>query len=87
LRHTYGTWRAIRGDDIIKIRFARGHTDLATTQRYINEAHVFDVAHFGVPFGPLPELRSNYVEHDAKAAKPLWPLRGLNSDTLTGRGF
>ncbi len=38
LRHTYGTWRAIRGDDVIKIRFAMGHTDLQTTQRYINEA-------------------------------------------------
>ncbi len=54
LRHTYGTWRAIRGDDIIKIRFAMGHTDLTTTQRYINEAHVFGGAAFGVPFGPLP---------------------------------
>jgi integrase len=54
LRHTYGTWRAIRGDDIIKIRFAMGHTDLTTTQRYINEAHVFEGARFGTPFGPLP---------------------------------
>jgi integrase len=56
LRHTYGTWRAIRGDDVIKIRFAMGHTDLTTTQRYINEAHVFEGARFGVPFGPLPSL-------------------------------
>jgi integrase len=54
LRHTYGTWRAIRGDAIQKIQFAMGHTDLKTTQRYINEALVFDVAKFGVPFGPLP---------------------------------
>ena len=54
LRHTYGTWRAVRGDEIIKIRFAMGHTDLQTTQRYINEAQVFG-DRFGVPFGPLPE--------------------------------
>lgn len=54
LRHTYGTWRAIRGDNIIHIRSAMGHVDLETTQRYINESVVFDRARFGVPFGPLP---------------------------------
>lgn len=67
LRHGYGTHRAIRGDDVIKIRFAMGHTDLATTQRYINEAHAFE-RDFGAPFGPLPaavisrlEYRTNFV--------------------------
>jgi hypothetical protein len=54
LRHTYGTWRAIRGDAVQRIQFSMGHTDLQTTQRYINEANVFDPARFGVPFGPLP---------------------------------
>jgi integrase len=78
LRHTYGTWRAIRGDDVIKIRFAMGHTDLETTQRYINEAQVFDTDHFGVPFGPLRELISNNGKTVRKYAKSLWPLRDSN---------
>ena len=36
-RHTYGTWRVTRGDDVVKIRFAMGRTDLAATRRHINE--------------------------------------------------
>lgn len=69
LRHTYGTWRAIRGDNAIHIRFSMGHTDLETTQRYINEALVFDVARFGVPFGPLP------VESLLKRCSNDWIMR------------
>src|SRR5581483_3759451 len=42
LRHTYGTWRAVRGDDTMKISRAMGHTNVETTQRYINDAEVFD---------------------------------------------
>jgi integrase len=81
LRHTYGTLRAIRGDDVIKIRFAMGHTDLTTTQRYINEAHVFEGARFGVPFGPLPPCilnRTDNVWRGAKCSKVLRPQRELN---------
>ncbi len=54
LRHTYGTWRAIRGAEVVKIQRALGHTDLATTQRYINEAQSFEGAGFGSVFAPLP---------------------------------
>jgi len=53
LRHTGITWRAVRGDEPLKIQRAAGHTNLSTTQRYINEAETFDAAAFGVPFGPL----------------------------------
>jgi Phage integrase family len=56
LRHTYATLRAIRSDDVVKIRFAVGHTDIATTMRYVNAAQSFEGARFGVPFGPLPPL-------------------------------
>jgi integrase len=81
LRHTYGTLRAIRGDDVIKIRFAMGHTDLTTTQRYINEAHVFEGARFGVPFGPLPPSlfnRGDYVIRGSNSSKLQRPQRELN---------
>jgi integrase len=55
LRHTGITWRAVRGDDPLKVQRASGHTDLRTTQRYINEAQTFeDAATFGVPFPALP---------------------------------
>jgi hypothetical protein len=35
----FGIAGAIRGDVVVKIRFAMGHSDLATTQRYINDPH------------------------------------------------
>lgn len=55
LRHTGITWRAVRGDEPLKVQRASGHSDLRTTQRYINEAQTFeDAGVFGVPFAPLP---------------------------------
>ena len=53
LRHTGITWRAIRGDDFLKVQRAAGHTNPKTTQRYINEAETFDAAVFGEVFPPL----------------------------------
>lgn len=53
LRATGITWRAIRGDDALKIQRAVGHRSLATTQRYIREAEVIG-ANIGEPFPPLP---------------------------------
>jgi len=54
LRHTGITWRAVRGDDPIKIMRAAGHSDMKTTQLYINEAQTFeDAGTFGEPFPPL----------------------------------
>lgn len=55
LRHTYGTWRAIRGDDPLRIQRAMGHSDLETTQRYINEAETFDPSFGARVFAPLGE--------------------------------
>lgn len=89
LRHTYGSWCAIRGDDVIKIRFAMGHTDITTTQRYINEAHVFGSDNFGAPFSPLPSgifdglrYRSNYVIREPKSATSCGPS-GTQSRTCS----
>lgn len=54
LRHTGITWRAVRGDEPLKVQRAAGHSDLRTTQRYINEAQTFeDTGTFGEPFPPL----------------------------------
>ena len=54
LRHSYATWRAVRGDDPMKVSRACGHSDMATTQIYINEAETFEDAQtFGEPFPAL----------------------------------
>jgi integrase len=53
LRHTGITWRAVRGDEPLKVQRAAGHDDLATTQRYINEAQTFEGVLFGQPFPPV----------------------------------
>ena len=55
LRHTGVTWRAVRGDPPKKIQRAAGHSDSRTTDIYINEAEVFDLAAFGQVFAPLPD--------------------------------
>lgn len=89
LRHTYGTWRAIRGDDLTKISRAMGHSTTAMTEKYVNEAEAFGM--LGQPFGPLPELRTelgpNNGPYSAQARGTTWPLRGSNPDALSGRGF
>ena len=56
LRHTGITWRAIRGDDAKKIQRGAGHSEAAMTDRYINEAQIFDRVSFGEVFPPLPDL-------------------------------
>ena len=53
LRATGITWCAIRGDDPLKIMQRAGHSDFATTQRYIREAENVR-AGFGDVFPPLP---------------------------------
>jgi integrase len=53
LRHTGITWRAVRGDEPLKVQRAAGHDDLATTQRYINEAQTFEGVRFGEAFPPV----------------------------------
>ncbi len=54
LRHTGITWRALRGDEPLKVQRAAGHDDLRTTQRYINEAQTFEGATFGEVFPEVP---------------------------------
>jgi len=53
LRATGITWRAVRGDDPLKIQRAVGHKSLETTQGYIREAEVIG-RDIGEPFAPLP---------------------------------
>ncbi|RYE94985.1 MAG: hypothetical protein EOO75_00490 [Myxococcales bacterium] len=53
LRATGITWRAVRGDDPLKIQRAAGHSDLATTQGYIRVAEDLG-EEFGQVFAPLP---------------------------------
>ncbi|MFO0563843.1 MAG: site-specific integrase [Polyangiales bacterium] len=53
LRATGITWRAVRGDDALKIQRDAGHTSLDTTQRYIREASVYAEG-FGEVFPVLP---------------------------------
>lgn len=53
LRATGITWRAIRGDDALKIQREAGHSSLDTTQRYIREASVYADG-FGEVFPKLP---------------------------------
>jgi integrase len=53
LRATGITWKAIRGDDPLKIMSRAGHVDFATTQGYIREAEAVR-AGFGTVFPPLP---------------------------------
>ncbi len=52
-RATGITWRAMRGDDPLKIQRAAGHKSLTTTQVYIRIAE--DIGRGGgTPFPPLP---------------------------------
>jgi integrase len=53
LRATGLTWRAVRGDDALKIQRAVGHKSLATTQKYIRDAEVIG-RDIGEPFPALP---------------------------------
>lgn len=53
LRATGITWRAVRGDEPLKIQRSAGHTDLNTTQRYIREAENLREG-FGDVFPVLP---------------------------------
>jgi hypothetical protein len=70
LRATGITWCAVRGADPIKIQRRAGHTDLATTQRYIREAENID-ARFGVPFPILPASVVGAAAPSAASAVPL----------------
>jgi hypothetical protein len=54
LRATGITWRAVRGDDPLKIMSAAGHRSFATTQGYIREAEPLRDG-FGDVFPTLPD--------------------------------
>jgi integrase len=64
-RATGITWRAVRGDDALKIMRAAGHKDVNTTMAYIREAEQLGGVAFGqvfptlVPAEVLPELLPN----------------------------
>ena len=53
LRASGITWRAVRGDEAMKISQAAGHRDLSTTMIYVRTAEALGPG-FGEPFPPLP---------------------------------
>lgn len=50
------TWRALRGDDPLRIQSAAGHGYFSTTQIYIRLAGELDTATAGTPFPPIPPI-------------------------------
>lgn len=50
------TWRALRGDDPLKIQSAAGHGYFSTTQIYIRLAGDLDAGTAGFPFPPIPAV-------------------------------
>ena len=91
LRATGITWRAVRGDDPLKIMAAAGHRGFATTQGYIREAEPLREG-FGEVFPELPyrllgeAYRSGNDPLSCKYAKLLCERRELNPHTLAGTG-
>lgn len=57
LRATGITWRAVRGDEPLKIQAAAGHKDYGTTAGYVREAEAL-ARGFGEVFPPLDDLLS-----------------------------
>ena len=96
LRATGITWCAVRGDDPLKIMQRAGHTEFSTTQIYLREAENLSRG-FGDVFPPLPACLLGIAPQSPRAiqnarstvktGRSKWPLRGSNSDALTGRGF
>lgn len=82
LRHTGLTWRAVRGDDPMKIMRAAGHANIATTQGYINEAETFESAEtFGQPF-PALDVAALTGESNWTVNRP-GPIAALVQDQKT----
>jgi integrase len=79
LRATGITWRAVRGDDPLKIMSGAGHRDFRTTQGYIREAEMLRDG-FGSAFPALPArllrdefrsaFRSSHAQVRATIASP-----------------
>lgn len=79
LRATGITWRAVRGDDPLKIKSAAGHKRFATSEIYIREAEAIRDG-FGVVF-PSLEALANYASITrgaSNSAEALWSRRGSN---------
>ncbi len=53
MRDTCLTWMAVRGDSSIQIQWRGGHTDINTTQGYLDRGRV-EARRIGTPFPPLP---------------------------------
>ncbi len=86
LRATGVTWRAVRGDDSVKIQRSAGHRDLKTTLVYIRETEaitesfgeVFPVLAADLGDGVLPVM-SPFA---APAREPVAPMNGLANGFL-----
>lgn len=93
LRATGITWRAIRGDDPLKIMRAAGHKRFETTNGYIREAEGFE-ADAGDVFAPLPTsllngnccgnaapVSGNPTKHSGGAGNRRRPARTIDDDS------
>lgn len=69
LRATGITWRAVRGDEPLKIQRSAGHSSFATTDRYIREADNVR-AGFGDVFPALPSELCEGDERDPHGGEP-----------------
>lgn len=68
LRATGITWRAVRGDDALKIMQAAGHTEFSTTMGYVRTAELVR-GDFGDVFPEVPAaLRGGVAKRPARAA-------------------
>lgn len=66
LRGTWCTWRAIRGDEPIRIMAEAGHEDMSTTMKYIRLADVLRPG-YGAVFPELPETLLESLRREAAA--------------------
>jgi hypothetical protein len=78
LRHTGITWRAVRGDSAFDIKDGACHTDLETTQRYVNEAQKFG-DDFGEVFPPLPTAQAAGLSADRWSTANYSVPRGIRT--------
>ena len=78
-RATGITWRAVRGDDPLKIKSCAGHKRFSTTEIYIREAEAIRDS-FGDAFPALTTLANLAANspQPAKSTRSLWSRRGSN---------
>jgi len=83
LRATGITWRAVRGDDPIRIQRAAGHTTFSTTSEYIREAENVRTG-FGEVFPALPLRLLGVAPRDEALAGVVEPNATVSATSASG---